>query len=107
MFLEKVFLTISQYSQETPVLESPFNKEIGAFQHRYFPVNIAKFIRTLILKNICEKLLLQLEPSVITFSVWKSFEIQIFNEVIKSLIGNSPVSLNFPASNSLTIHFPA
>ena len=27
-------------------------------QHRYFPVNIAKFLRTPILKNICERLLL-------------------------------------------------
>ena len=26
--------------------------------HRYFPVNITKFLRTPILKNICEKLLL-------------------------------------------------
>ena len=27
-------------------------------QHRYFPVNIAKFLRTSILENICERLLL-------------------------------------------------
>ena len=36
-------------------------------QHRYFPVNIAKFLRTSTLKNICERLLLilviaQLKP---------------------------------------------
>ena len=28
-------------------------------QHRYFPVNIAKFLRTPILKNICKRLLLK------------------------------------------------
>ena len=28
-------------------------------QHRCFPVNIAKFLRTFILKNICERLLLK------------------------------------------------
>ena len=27
-------------------------------QHRYFPVKIAKFLRTITLKNICERLLL-------------------------------------------------
>ena len=28
-------------------------------QHRYFPVNITKFLRTPILKNICERLQLK------------------------------------------------
>ena len=31
---------------------------IKLFQHRIFPVNIVKFLRTPILKNICERLLL-------------------------------------------------
>ena len=31
---------------------------IELFQHRCFPVNIAKILRTPILKNICERLLL-------------------------------------------------
>ena len=31
---------------------------IKFFQHRCFPVNVAKFLRTPILKNICERLLL-------------------------------------------------
>ena len=31
---------------------------IKLFQHRCFPVNIAKFLRTPILKNICKQLLL-------------------------------------------------
>ena len=33
-------------------------------QHRCFPVNVAKFLRTLILKNICERLLLKISTSV-------------------------------------------
>ena len=67
------------------LLESPFNKVAGSIppkiiskpmfpddsggikicnfikrrlQHRFFPVIIAKFLRALILKNICERLLL-------------------------------------------------
>ena len=46
------------------VLESLFNKVAWKFikkrlQHRCFPVNISKFVRTPILKNICERILLQ------------------------------------------------
>ena len=49
------------------VLESLFNKIAGlkawnfvkkGFQHRYFAVNIAKFLRAPILKNICKGLFL-------------------------------------------------
>ena len=50
-----------------PVLESLFNKVVGlkpcnffkkALQHRCFPVNVTKFIRTPISKIICQRLLL-------------------------------------------------
>ena len=50
------------------MLESPFNKLAGfktcnflkkRLQHRCYPVNIAKFLSTLILMIICEQLLLQ------------------------------------------------
>ena len=49
------------------MLESPFNRLAGfktcnflkkRLRHRCFPVNIAKFLRTLILMKICEQLLL-------------------------------------------------
>ena len=39
------------------MLESLFNKKIH--QHRCFPANIAKFLRTPISKNVCERLLLR------------------------------------------------
>ena len=59
---KKVFLKISQASQETPVLESLFNKIVGfnkkMLQHRCFPVKFAKFLKVPILKNICKGLLL-------------------------------------------------
>ena len=52
-FLKKVFLRISQNLQENTCLESPFKNVAEAWnfikkrlQHRYFPVNIAKFLRT-------------------------------------------------------------
>ena len=54
---------------KTPVLESLFNKAAvlkscnfiqKRLQHRFLTVNIVKFSRAPILKNICERLLLRL-----------------------------------------------
>ena len=39
-------------------------------QHRCFPVNIAKFLRTLILMKICEQLLLKLLLLTVNISFW-------------------------------------
>ena len=62
---EKVFLEISQNSQEnTSTRVSFFNKVAGLSLlkkrpwHRCFPVNLAKFLRTPFLQNICGRLLL-------------------------------------------------
>ena len=53
--------------RKIPTLVTLFNKVAGAkacdfiekrLQHRCFPVNIAKFLRAYILKNICQRLLL-------------------------------------------------
>ena len=61
-----MFLKVLQYPQETPVLESLFKKvaslKVCNFikkrpQHRCFLVNIAKFLKLPILKNIFERLL--------------------------------------------------
>ena len=55
---------------ETPVLESLFNNAADLqvcdfikkrLQQRCFPVIIAKFLRTPILKNICKRLLLLIQ----------------------------------------------
>ena len=64
-----------------------FNKNAGLqvcniienrLQHRCFLVNIAKFLRTHILKNICEQLLLRVFPSmsVWTFPTWTNSKLQ-------------------------------
>ena len=58
--IKKLLLKISQHPQETPGLESLFCLKTCNFikkrsQHRCFPVNIAKFLRLPILKNICER----------------------------------------------------
>ena len=54
--------------KETVMLESLFNKVAGLkvwnfvlkrLQHRCFPVNMAKFLRAPVMKNTCERLLLQ------------------------------------------------
>ena len=39
---KQMFLKFLEYSQETPVLESLFDKVAGLMAHRCFPVNIAK-----------------------------------------------------------------
>ena len=58
---------IRQFHRKTLVLESLFNKAAGLKacnfikarpQNRYFPVKLVKFLRTSILKNMCERLLL-------------------------------------------------
>ena len=54
--IKKLFFKISQYSQKAPVLGSLFNNFIKKrLQHRCFSVSIAKFLRTPILKKICER----------------------------------------------------
>ena len=66
---EDVLIDFAIFIGKKPVLESLLNKDVGLqacnfikkrLQHRYFPVNIAKFLRTRILRNICERLLLNL-----------------------------------------------
>ena len=56
---------------KTPVLESLFNENAGLqscnfikkrLQYRCFPINIAKFVKTPVLKNIFERLF-ELSPA--------------------------------------------
>ena len=62
--------------RKIPVLESLFNNVASLkacnfikkrLQHRCCPVNIAKFLRTPTLRNICERLLLTIESLVKLF----------------------------------------
>ena len=70
--------------RKTPVLESLFNKVEGQacnfiekrLQHRCFPVNIAKFLKTPILKNICERLLLIFDKDLNSFLISVAFHIE-------------------------------
>ena len=62
------------------MLESLFEKRL---QHRCFPVNIAKFLRTPIFTNICERLLshvfcTQLHIQIKVFSLIRSSIITFF-----------------------------
>ena len=50
---------------ENIALESPFNNVVGfqeILKHWCFPMKFAKFLRTPILRNICERLLLFVSP---------------------------------------------
>ena len=68
MFCKKgVFKNFANFTGKTPVLES-LRKTAGLqvcnfikkrLQHGHFPVKFTKFLRTRILKNICQPLLLQ------------------------------------------------
>ena len=49
-------LKLLKFHGKTPVLESLFNKVASLrLQHRCLPVKFVKFLRTSILKNICER----------------------------------------------------
>ena len=81
--LNKVFKTIVLNSQETPVLESLFNQVSVLqtcnsvkkwLQERCFPVNFVRFLRTPILQNSYEQLLLHLLCIMRIFSFVKSVE---------------------------------
>ena len=61
------------------MLESPFNRLAGfkacnflekGLQHKCFPVNIAKHLRTLILMKICKQLLLHFLLLTVNISYW-------------------------------------
>ena len=63
--IKKVFLKVRKFHRKTPVLESVFDKVAclqacnvikRRLQRRGFPVKFAKFLRTPILENICERL---------------------------------------------------
>ena len=76
---KKLFLNISHYSQENTLVGVSFyrlarlktwNFLKKGLQHRCFPVNIAKFLSTLILMIICEQLLLQFLLLTVNISSW-------------------------------------
>ena len=62
-----VLKNLAIFAEKTPLFESLFDKVVDLqacdfikkrLQHRCFPVNIATFLRTPILKNSCKRLLL-------------------------------------------------
>ena len=66
-FKKRCSLKLRNISRKTPVLGSVFNKVADLqnckyikkrLQHRCFERNLRKFLRTIFLKNICERLLL-------------------------------------------------
>ena len=75
-----VYKNFAIFTRKHPsVLESPFNRLAGfktcnflekELQQRCFPVNIAKFLKTLILMKICEQLPLQFLLLNVNISSW-------------------------------------
>ena len=60
-YLEKLLLKVKQNSQENIRAGSACNFINKRLRHKYFPVKFAKFLRTPMLKSICERLLLHLK----------------------------------------------
>ena len=80
---------LCQFQRKTPVLESLFNKVAGLrarsfikkrLQHRCFPVKLATFLRTSILKNICEQLVAKIS------TLQKKLFINFFNKIMNFVI---------------------
>ena len=82
---------------QTPLFKFLFNKTAGLSLatllkgNSNFPVNIMKFVRTLILKNICKRLLLILSKRYMKFNVdfWKNQIFSFFQVNSKSNTGVS------------------
>ena len=79
MIVDFFFLKLLQYSQESKCVcglkACNFIKK--RLQHRLFLVNMAKFLRTPILKNICERLLLEFQWTMAVFWPFGNFGIGI------------------------------
>ena len=84
--IKKLFLKILQYSKSCKILQIFFNENVGLqscnffkkrLQHRCFPVNIAKFLRTPVLKNICQRLFERFRTQInnITSNTWSEEDI--------------------------------
>ena len=58
---------MSVKGQRFPLTACNFIKK--RLQHRCFPVNVAKFLRTSILKNICERLLLKFISAMLKWNI--------------------------------------
>ena len=115
--MKKLFLKISQYLQENTCVGVSFLIKLQPVrtatlikrdcQDRCFLVNITKFLRTPILKNICERLLLfggELEPFSMNMSMYfhrkNSFlfeqpDIKIYWEKMKYRKSNENESTKF------------
>ena len=66
---KKVFLKISQISQENICVVVSLKR----LQHRCFPVKFAKFLKTPVLRNICERLLFILSSTEVTFQAYETY----------------------------------
>ena len=92
--MKKVFLKILRYSQENRsgfLMKSqtwkPATLSKKRPQHMFFTVNIAKFLRTLILKNINKRLLLLVVPVTVYLRYWRN---KIWDEINQAEINIQP-----------------
>ena len=86
---EPIHKKLRQFQRKTPVLESFLNKAAGSqacsfikkrLQHRCFPVKLAKFLRTSIVKTVCELLV----PKISTLQ--KKLFIDLFYKIMTFII---------------------
>ena len=89
-YSDSIKKAVRNIHRKMPLLESLFNKVAGLLacnfikkrlQHRCFPVNVAKFLRTDILKNICERLFLCLMDFLEQIVFKEAFQNGLSNDV--------------------------
>ena len=106
----KLFLKISQYSQENTFLIKmqafrPSALLKKKLEHRCFFANIEKLLRTPILKNICERLLLRV--SLELFPTWTNnigSEVDVFSKIKQNRSKTQLYEKNLPFHDVL-YHF--
>ena len=81
---KKVFIKISQISQQNTCGLHVCNFIKNRLQHRCFPVKFAKLLRTRILKNICKRLLHFLRD-VVEWNGWNIHDGVFFYQIFMNL----------------------
>ena len=75
-------------NRKIPVQETLFNKELMRLQHRCLLGNIAEFLRSPVLKNVCERLLLPdvtysaFAQSIVLKYLFQNKNIKIFSKIV-------------------------
>ena len=77
---------------------------LKVFQHKCFPVNIEKFLRTPILKNVCKRHLLLLIHSLLSLEIWLEKLIRLYK--LKLSLNKVKLKLHVDLKIHFKLEFP-